>query len=193
MRAVVQAAGGLGRRPRGAACDTYVRAPLCSPTRPRAHPRAPVILQLSAAGDAELAHIRAIVAPSFSKKIMSVDDAGDKCVSSGPWRGGGCGGGERVQSRARGWRGSMLCERGGECLRGVRCVAVCSHCPPPWRRAHATRSHGSAWGRRRHAAPPRAQARPARGGGSLPGLRVVHRCVCPRVSPGRLTARLTMH
>ena len=32
-------------------------------------------LQLSAAGDAELAHIRAIVAPSFSSKIMSVDDA----------------------------------------------------------------------------------------------------------------------
>jgi hypothetical protein len=26
-----------------------------------------------------LAHIKAIVDPSFSKKIMSVDDAGDRC------------------------------------------------------------------------------------------------------------------
>ena len=58
-------------------------------------------VQLSAAGDAELAHIRAIVAPSFSKKIMSVDDAGDKCVSSGPWRGGGCGGGRLSNSGSR--------------------------------------------------------------------------------------------
>jgi hypothetical protein len=38
-------------------------------------------LQLSAAGDAELAHIKAIVDPSFSKKIMSVDDAHDRCLS----------------------------------------------------------------------------------------------------------------
>ena len=40
--------------------------------------------QLSAAGDAELAHIRSIIAPSFSKQVMSVDDAGGRCVPCVP-------------------------------------------------------------------------------------------------------------